>query len=457
MKWSLERKWMAGGFALCFLLMGIVKLISYQNATRLIDSNIKIEQSEQVLNRLTDIFALIADEEAERLAYILLENESDFKHHQQTIRSLKQSLTELREQIAIQPNRQQPLVKLQSLIAQRIVLGSRAIELYQADKSAIADQGWLINRLHQNRSAVGDVLETIQTQEEQLLQTWIAQSSTHNNYHLVIEILGSLLIFILLVGFYILLDRQLIKRQNAETEQKKLERDKEMSELKLRFFSMVSHEFRTPLSIILGSAQLLAESSQQGSEEKKRKNLYRIQSSARSMNQLLSTLLTLTRAEAGKLEFNPELIDVEAFCLNLIEDIQLGNESPRNIKFINQGRCIHAKLDEKLLHSILSNLLSNALKYSPSGSPVSLELRSESEAIIFEVCDRGIGIPPDNLAELYEPFSRGQNVGKTVGAGLGLAVVKKCLDVHQGEISVDSEIGVGTTVTVRIPSADERK
>ncbi|MHC5731850.1 MAG: sensor histidine kinase, partial [Nostoc sp.] len=105
-----------------------------------------------------------------------------------------------------------------------------------------------------------------------------------------------------------------------------LAQEKELSELKLRFFSMVSHEFRTPLSIILGSAQLLAQSNQQWTEEKKLKNLYRIQSSARSMNQLLTDILTLTRAEAGKLEFHPELIDLEAFCINLIEDLQFSNQ-----------------------------------------------------------------------------------------------------------------------------------
>ncbi len=113
---------------------------------------------------------------------------------------------------------------------------------------------------------------------------------------------------------------------------------------------MVSHEFRTPLSIILGSAQLLSESNQQWTEEKRIKNLYRIQSSARSMNQMLTDILTLSRAEAGKIDFHPELIDLEAFCINLIEDLKFSSKPQHQLEFVSQGNFTHAKLDEKLLY-----------------------------------------------------------------------------------------------------------
>jgi signal transduction histidine kinase len=199
---------------------------------------------------------------------------------------------------------------------------------------------------------------------------------------------------------------------------------------------------------------MLAESSQPWSESKKQKNLHRIQSSARLMTQLLTDILTLTRAEAGKLECRPELVDLESFCLNLVEDINLDSEPRHSIKFVSQGHCTHALLDEKLLYSILGNLLSNAIKYSPQGGNIHLILSCEPQAVIFQVKDEGIGIPKEDIEALYEPFYRSKNVGNIVGTGLGLAVVKKCLELHGGQISVESEVGSGTTFTLKIPQGD---
>lgn len=169
------------------------------------------------------------------------------------------------------------------------------------------------------------------------------------------------------------------------------------------------------------------------------------------MNQLLTDILTFARAEAGKLEFNPDLLDLESFCLNLIEDIQFCSKPQPAIKFISRGRCIHARLDENLLYSILSNLLSNAIKYSPQGGIIQFILSCETDVVIFQIKDQGIGIPSESYQELFEPFYRADNVRNIVGTGLGLAVVKKCVDIHQGQIFLESEVEMGTTFTVKIP------
>jgi signal transduction histidine kinase len=206
------------------------------------------------------------------------------------------------------------------------------------------------------------------------------------------------------------------------------------------------------LILILGSAQLLIEGIQKSSLEKKITNLERIQSSARIMNQLLTDMLNLTRAEVGNLELVLTQIDVESFCLNLIEDIQALNEPNHQIQFISTGYCAPAYLDEKLLYSILSNLISNAIKYSPQGGTIQVRLSCTPQEIILQIQDGGIGIPIEAQKNLYEPFHRASNVGRIVGTGLGLAVVKKYVDLHRGQIAVESEVGVGTTVTVRLPS-----
>ncbi|HEY9596300.1 MAG TPA: HAMP domain-containing sensor histidine kinase, partial [Cyanophyceae cyanobacterium] len=169
------------------------------------------------------------------------------------------------------------------------------------------------------------------------------------------------------------------------------------------------------------------------------------------MNQLLTDILTLTRAETGKLDYKPEPLDVEAFCLNLVEDIQFSILTSHSIKFIRNGYCTRQNMDEKLLYSILSNLLLNAIKYSPQGGNISLSLSCESDTTIFQVQDEGMGIPLEEQSKIYEPFYRSPNVENIVGTGLGLAVVKKCVELQQGSITVKSEVGVGTTFTVRIP------
>lgn len=452
MKLSFKRKWIAGWLGLSLLLMGIVSIISYENATQLTESAEKVDHTHEVLNNLTDVFAILADAESGLRGYILFKDKSELKRYKIAVQSIEPKIKMLRQLIAASPRQQRRLAILESLLSQRLTLFKQSIDLYREGKSAILAQAPLVTQSKKNQSALQNVIAQMQSEEEQLLEIWVGQSHAGIRYRMLIEYLSTFLSFAILFGVFALLYWQMVKRQQAEIVQRNLAQEKELSELKLRFFSMVSHEFRTPLSIILGSAQLLAESSQQGSELKKLKNVHRIQSSAKLMTQLLTDILTLTRAEAGKLECHPEVVELESFCLNLVEDIQFGSETQHPIKFVSIGRCAHAKLDEKLLYSILSNLLSNAIKYSPQGGNIHFILSCEPEAAIFQIKDEGIGIPLEDQQALYEPFHRSKNVGHIVGTGLGLAVVKKCLELHQGQVSVESEVGIGTTFTVKIPS-----
>lgn len=169
------------------------------------------------------------------------------------------------------------------------------------------------------------------------------------------------------------------------------------------------------------------------------------------MDQFLTDVLTLMRAESGRLEYNLEELDIETFCLNLVEDMQFLANDNYSIKFISKGVCRRLYLDRKLLYSILSNLILNAIKYTPDGGTIYLILSCEESETIFQVKDPGIGIPPEDRPRIYEPFYRGQNVAGIVGTGLGLAVVEKCLERHRGTIAVESEPSRGTIFTVKIP------
>ncbi|MBW4574022.1 MAG: GAF domain-containing sensor histidine kinase [Aphanothece sp. CMT-3BRIN-NPC111] len=244
----------------------------------------------------------------------------------------------------------------------------------------------------------------------------------------------------------------LTKRQNLEAELcKALEKEKELSELKSRFISITSHEFRTPLTTILSSAELLEHYSQKWSEEKKLRHLHRIQASVKSMAQMLDDVLVMGKAEQRKLEFNPAPLDLEKFCHELVEEMQLGDNNQHSIRFIAQGQCSDCWLDEQLLRQILSYLFSNAFKYSPQGSTVNFELVCLEGEVIFQIQDTGIGIPSEDQVHIFDSFHRATNVEMIPGTGLGLAVVKKCVDLHGGNITVGSEVGSGSTFRVTLP------
>jgi PAS domain S-box-containing protein len=247
--------------------------------------------------------------------------------------------------------------------------------------------------------------------------------------------------------------RDITERKRLNEIRLALEQEKELGVLKTRFFSMASHEFRTPLSTALAAAQLLENCQDDWNNPDKRlRNLHRIQDSVKNMVQLLDDILTINRAETGKLEFNPKPLELESFCRQFIEEIRLSSGTENTVLFTCKGKpAVPPSLDEKLVRSILANLLSNAIKYSPQGGEVRVDLSFEPNHVRLRVQDQGIGILTEDQKQLFEPFHRGKNVRTIPGTGLGLIVMKKCVDLHQGTIHISSQVGQGTTCTVTLP------
>ncbi|NJK51264.1 PAS domain S-box protein [Candidatus Gracilibacteria bacterium] len=240
------------------------------------------------------------------------------------------------------------------------------------------------------------------------------------------------------------------RKQLEEDMRKSLEKEKQLNELKSRFVTMTSHEFRTPLATILSSAELLEHYGHKWNEEKKLHYLSRIQVAVKHITDLMNDILVLGKAEAGKLEFSPTQLNVEQFCREIVEDIQL-SANKHTIFFDSSNPDTIASLDEKLLRHILVNLLSNAIKYSPNSDRVDFSFIARSHEIIFRIRDYGIGIPKAEQERLFESFHRASNVGSIAGTGLGLAIVKKAIDIHGGTIEAQSQVGEGTTFIVSIP------
>jgi signal transduction histidine kinase len=203
----------------------------------------------------------------------------------------------------------------------------------------------------------------------------------------------------------------------------------------------------------LSSTDLLAQYSSGWTDERKQKHFQRIQSAVKHLTNLVNDVLFVNQAEVGSLEFNPEPLDVEQVTRRVVEEFQSNATYQHTIIFECQGTSIKALLDEKLIEAMLRNLLFNAIKYSPKGSLVQFELVFQQNAVVFRISDQGIGILPGDQAQLFTAFFRGSNVGTTPGVGLGLVIVKECVDLHAGEIVVESEVRVGTRFTVTLPLA----
>ncbi|MGF1459919.1 MAG: PAS domain S-box protein [Leptolyngbyaceae cyanobacterium] len=241
-------------------------------------------------------------------------------------------------------------------------------------------------------------------------------------------------------------------RKAAEVEiRRALAAERELNELKSRFVSTTSHEFRTPLGVIASSAGILQDYGDRIGSAKQQKHFMRIQDSVNHMTQLLEDMLILSRAEAGKMQLKYVSTRILDFCQDIVEELNLSTGSDRiNIR-VDAVPAYPVMVDQRLLRQILTNLLSNALKYSRPESEVYLLLTTHPQSFDILIQDQGIGIPEDDLKHLFQSFHRAQNVGNIPGTGLGLSIVKKLVELHQGKIICQSEVNFGTTFTLRFP------
>jgi len=247
-------------------------------------------------------------------------------------------------------------------------------------------------------------------------------------------------------------EHQIREGKKIEDEMRQaLQVERELNELKSKFVSIVSHEFRTPLTVLRTSIELLEKYGHVATEEKKQTYFQRIRLAITNMTQLLEDVLVVGRAEAGKLDFKPCPVELEPFCAEIVEEIQHGLGVAHHIIFHYKSDVADAQLDPNLLRSILTNLLSNAVKYSPKGSQIDFSVAREEQNLLFVIADQGIGIPKDDQPHLFQLFHRASNVDTIRGTGLGLAIVQQCITRHKGHVKFESHENEGTTFYVRLP------
>jgi PAS domain S-box-containing protein len=242
--------------------------------------------------------------------------------------------------------------------------------------------------------------------------------------------------------------RELEKSQREVNEA--LNKEKELNEIKSRFVSMASHEFRTPLSTVLSSAALISRYTKTEEQDKRDKHIKRIKDSVRHLNELLSDFLSLGRLDEGKVETMSDDFNVKEFLEEVVDEMRPALRPSQSITSHYEGAEMFST-DKRLLKNILINLLGNAIKFSGENQVVRLETRNESGRLVFSVQDEGVGISEEDQQHLFSSFFRGKNVVNIEGTGLGLHIVRRYIDLLRGEIRLESQLNVGTRVEVKLP------
>ncbi|AHJ97824.1 sensor histidine kinase [Hymenobacter swuensis] len=226
--------------------------------------------------------------------------------------------------------------------------------------------------------------------------------------------------------------------------------ERELGELKSRFVSMASHEFRTPLTAVLTCAELIADYTTTRQQPQRLKHVQRIQTSVKQLNNILEEFLSVGRIEEGKIESQPADCNLTALLTATTSDVQSLLKAGQHIAW--QVQCPHTfRLDASLLRKILVNLLSNALTYSAEGTVVTVQADCHQHRLRLSVADQGVGISAEDQAHLFERFFLARNVSTVPGTGLGLYIIARYLELMGGTIALHSELNVGTSVTITIP------
>ncbi|MBK8022201.1 MAG: GAF domain-containing protein [Chloroflexi bacterium] len=247
--------------------------------------------------------------------------------------------------------------------------------------------------------------------------------------------------------------RDITERKLAETTLRtSLERERELNNLKSRFVSMASHEFRTPLAVILSSAEMLTAYRQRMNDSQMDEHLHKIVRQVNYLTSIMNNMLELSRIGARRAGFQPESIDLDAACRAWLNEIAPA-PGQSAVDFVCADPPITVLVDSGLMRIAVLNLVANAIQYSDGSAPVNVTLDHDGRGVKLTVKDCGIGIPESDQKHLFEPFHRGENVGNIPGTGLGLSLVKEVIEMHSGTIEFKSVVGVGTTFIVCLPAS----
>ncbi|MCC6691409.1 MAG: PAS domain S-box protein [Bacteroidia bacterium] len=250
----------------------------------------------------------------------------------------------------------------------------------------------------------------------------------------------------------LILEEAVTELEQTKNELKKaLDKERELNDMKSRFVSMASHEFRTPLATILSSLSLVSKYIEKNDNEKRIKHIARIKSAVNNMTDILNDFLSLSKLEEGKITNSPEQFDLKRFTEELVQEMTAIVKPDQVIDYIHLSESTGVTLDKKLIKNIFFNLISNAIKFSDEGQVIDVETNIDKKSIRILVRDKGIGISEADKEHLFERFFRAKNAFNIQGTGLGLNIISKYVELMNGEIGVESKLNEGTTFTITLP------
>ena len=250
----------------------------------------------------------------------------------------------------------------------------------------------------------------------------------------------------------IMLRETLAQLENSKDDlERALEREKELSDLKSRFVSTVSHEFRTPLAAVLSSAALLGKYTKTEEQEKRDKHVARIKEGVQHLNSMLEDLLSLGKLEEGLVEAKKDVVQCREFMEDFMSDVKEILKPGQQLEFAHTG-IDDFYTDKRLMKNIMLNLISNAIKFSPDDGVIEISCTNTTGQVVLSVKDSGIGISKEDQEHLFERFFRARNASNIQGTGLGLHIVSKYIELLNGKIELQSEENNGTIFTITIPN-----
>ncbi len=465
---AVMRQGILAAVSLALVVIGINTIIAYRNIETIRSESDTISHTQQVITALNSMLVTLDDAETGQRGYILTGRDAYLDPYRGSQDRTDALLLQTQVLTADNPRQQQQITTLRSLARSKYAELARTVALKQSGDGDAALRVVLSDEGRQTMDSIREVIHTMEQEEETLLiqRTRTADASVTSatiSLALASVIDVAFLIIIVLLSQRAIRDREKIAEgQIALLEQERTARIVAEAAIRVRdqFLSLAAHELRTPLTSLMGNGQLLQKRAERNGElsDRSRQSLRVINTQAARLNALIAGLLDVSRIQTGQLSIEKARVDLVAITRQIVEETETATDY-HTIRGIYWVEPLLMDGDYVRLTQVIQNLVQNAIKYSPGGGTVTVQIDRQDENAVIAVTDEGIGIAADALPRVFERFFRAPNAepNQISGMGIGLFVVHEIVTLHGGTITVESTEGVGTTFRVIMPLHKEQQ
>jgi signal transduction histidine kinase len=438
-------------FAVMLLLALVSGVASYLTFQRHVGQSHSVEHTYTVINETANLQGLILDIEGDRTGYLSTADDFYLSDHAEDILNINKSIDRLKKLIKGNVDQDKFITDLQNDLAPQLIIWRETnLGKIVSDKKAIQDL------LIQERANLDNIYTDINALRNYTNLILIENNkkedaSIKRAYLTSVAGYGLILIIVMVLIYYVV--KEINKRNKLEAElENSLAKEKDLNEIKSLFVSMASHEFRSPLSVILSSASLISKYHDNEQQPQRDRHIKRISSSVSILTQIMNNFLSLGKIESGQIKLNSSETNIDFQLNEYIDETKHLLKDGQHIQYRRNGAPDTVFIDGTLLRHITVNLLSNAIKYSPDHSEIELFAGASPKGFKISVKDNGIGIPKDEQENLFKKFHRFSNASNIQGSGLGLHIVDQYVHLMGGSIECHSEAGLGTEFIVHLPA-----